>query len=83
MKKLMGTVLPIVLTGCLSGCRSDKDIQAEFVNAQIIKIDTLFRYETNKMQLTFQCQNNIRFVSFVPMNTRYKLGSTYQVLLTK
>jgi hypothetical protein len=87
----MKTITPIlaILVGLcgLCGCYSRKEIQVEMVSAELIKIDTIYRFagddQLPKQQLTWRDDQNTEYVSFVPMKTSYLLGTRMAVLRTR
>lgn len=87
----MKTFIPIVaaLVGVctLCGCYSRREIQVEMVSAELIKIDTIYRFagdaESPKQQLTWRDDQNTEYVSFVPMKTSYLLGTRMAVLRSR
>ena len=83
MKRIIRVALPLAIAGVVTGCNSSREIQADFVTAQLIKVDTIYRYQSNEKQLTWRCQNNVEFVSFVPVSSVYKVGSRFHVLLPR
>lgn len=76
------TVL-IILALPFIACQSSKEVQADFVNAKLEKIDTVYRYQQSEKILKWRVGNNVRFVSFVGLNEQYAIGTIYKVLLTK
>jgi hypothetical protein len=64
-----------------AGCTSTRDIQVEMVNAQLVKIDTVYRQSTQEQQqLTWRDRNNVEYTSYVSMNQHYPIGMTMVVL---
>ena len=64
-------------------CRSSREVQADFVSARLVRIDTIYRLQQSEKVLTWECKNSVNFVSFVGMNENYSVGSTFKVLLPK
>ena len=79
MNKLLGCFVALIFLGCASS----RPIQAEFVNAELIRIDTVYRLPGHQKLLTWRCANHIEIVTFGRINDPHKVGSIYQVLLTK
>jgi hypothetical protein len=80
----MKIVILFIVGSVFVGCRAGREVQAEFVNVQLVKIDTIYRYQKNEIVLTWKCRENVELVSFVsPYEQQYKIGSTYKVLMTK
>jgi hypothetical protein len=75
----------------LGGCFASKDFQADMANAQLIKIDTVMRYNINRVesswkqeqQLTWRDDDNNRYVSYASLNQRFEVGAKMTVLRTR
>ena len=62
-------------------CSPAREINVEVVNAQLIKVDTIFRSSDNpKQQLTWRDSDNIEYISIVSMNRAYQLGTIMNML---
>lgn len=72
-------VLAMIIIAVL-GCRAGKDIQVEFVKAKLIKIDTVQRFNEYEKVLTWQDNNNIRYISFLPMKKQVFVGMEFLVM---
>jgi hypothetical protein len=83
MKSILKTALPLIAISMYTACSLERELQADFVEAELVKIDTVYRYTANEVVLTFKCRNRAEFVSFVPLESAYKVGSVYKVLLVK
>ncbi|HKZ65053.1 MAG TPA: hypothetical protein VJ111_01790 [Chitinophagaceae bacterium] len=76
----MKTILAAMCFLAVIGCNTGKEIQVEMVQAELIRIDTLFRQSNNRKLLTWRDQNNIEYISFVSMNHTYPLGISMIVM---
>ncbi len=78
----MKTILAAIVIGAIvTGCRSSKEINVEMVNAQLIKIDTIYQNTAYpKQQLTWRDKDNIDYVSIVAMNRNYPIGMIVEML---
>jgi uncharacterized protein YxeA len=77
------TLMAIAFAGAVAaiGCTSTKDIQVEMVNAELVKIDTVYRQSSQEQQqLTWRDRNNVEYTSYVSMTQRYPIGMTMVVL---
>ena len=75
--------LPLLLAiVALSGCYSAREIQVEMVSAQLVRIDTVYRYspDEQKQQLTWRDDQNTEYVSFASMRSTYLVGTRMAVL---
>ena len=75
------TVLLLVLVA-LASCYSPREIQVDIVSAQLVHIDTVFRYTNDKSQqlLTWRDNENIEYISYVPLQASYTVGTRMSVL---
>ena len=79
----MKTILAAMCFFAVIGCNNGKEIQVEMVQAELIRIDTLFRQSNERKQLTWRDQDNIEYISFVSMNNTYPLGISMIVMRTR
>ena len=65
----------------IMACGPSKEINVEMVNAQLVKVDTIYRSSENpKQQLTWRDSDNIEYISIVSMNRSYPLGVIMSML---
>jgi hypothetical protein len=76
----MKTILAAIGLVAVIGCNTGKEIQVEMVQAELIRIDTVFRQPNERKQLTWRDQDNIEYISFVSMNHTYPLGISMIVM---
>ena len=76
----MKTIVIAMIIFVLWGCRIDRDIQVEFVKAELIKIDTVRRYPRDEKQLTWLDQNNVRYTSYISIDKHIAVGTTMLVM---
>ncbi len=79
----MKTILAAIGFIVVIGCGTQKEIQVEMVQAELIKIDTIFRQPKEQKLLTWRGQDNVEYISFVSMNQTYSLGTSMMVLRTR
>jgi hypothetical protein len=79
----MKTILVAIGIVAVTGCTSPKQIQVELVNAELIKIDTIFRQTNDLKQLTWKDKDQIQYVSFAAMNEVYPIGTRMLVMRTR
>jgi len=79
MKTMIVLLLALV---ALASCYSPREIQVDIVSAQLVRIDTVFRYVNEKTQqvLTWRDNENIEYVSYVPLQASYTVGTRMSVL---
>ncbi len=66
---VMATAIPIL---DLYSCPGPRELQAEMVSAQLIKIDTAFHYATRSEQmLPWRNENNVDYITYAPMSNYF------------
>jgi hypothetical protein len=76
----MKTIIVTMIIIALFGCRAGRDIQVEFVTAKLIKIDTVHRFNEYEKILTWQANDNTRYVSYLPMKKHVFVGMEFLVM---
>jgi hypothetical protein len=78
----MKTMILLLAIIALAGCYSRKEIQVEMVSAQLIRIDTIYRYAgvQTKQQLTWRDPQNLEFISYAPLETNFIVGTRMAML---
>lgn len=79
----MKTILAMAAIAAFYSCSSPRELQAEMVSAELVKIDTAFRYNNPKQMLTWRDANHVDYVIYAPMNNVFMLGSKMVVLVKK
>ena len=75
----------------LGGCYSSKQFQVEMTNAELIKIDTVTRYDITpaesewkqEQQLTWMDDYKNQYISYASLNERYVVGTKVAVLRSR
>jgi len=78
-------IIPLLAVTALAGCFSSREIQVEMVNAKLVRIDTIHRYSDveSRKQLTWRDNQNMEYVSYVPLESSYAVGTMMAVLRTR
>jgi len=81
----MKTLLFVFTTALLCGCFTSQEVQVDVANAQLVKIDTVYRYPNQQQQLlTWKLlESNTQYFSYAPMASVYSVGSHMMVLVRK
>ena len=81
MKALLG----IMGMALVFACGTAKEIEVDFVNAELVKIDTVYRYPNTYQQvLTWRsADNNVQYVSYTSIYNTYALGSRMVVMVKR
>jgi len=75
----------------LGGCYSSKQFEAEMANAELIKIDTIMRYDISpkesswrqEQQLTWIDEYQNKYISYASLDERYVVGTKVAVLRSR
>jgi len=79
----MKTILAVAIIAALYSCTPQREVQAEMVSAELVKIDTAFRYNSPKQMLTWRDDNHVDYITYAPMNNVFLLGAKMIVLVKK
>ena len=77
----MKTFFILAAIAAFCSCTVRKQVQVEMVNAELIKIDTIHRYQNTEYQLTWRDKYNIDYVTFTPVY--YSLGTRVMVFVRR
>ena len=79
----MKSVILLLAIAAFASCGFPREIQVQMVRAQLIRIDTVYRYPLEEQQLTWKDNENQEYVSFAPINSSYTLGTRMIVMRTR
>ena len=80
----MKTILVIAMVIAMSSCSSPRELQTQIVSAELVKIDTVFRYSNDPKQLlTWRDANRIDYVTYVTLNNSFLVGARMIVLVRR
>lgn len=80
----MKKTLPFLLAAALAGCGTERAIQMNISDAELVKIDTVQRYPNMAEKvLTWRTDDRIDYVTFVPIGSYYTLGSRMKVMIKR
>lgn len=79
----MKTILVVALATTLFGCYADKELELQTVNVQLVKIDTVYRHPANEQVLTWKSEDNVRYISYEPIEKSFVVGSRFTVMMRK
>lgn len=80
MKTVLSAAAAIFI---LTGCYSFKEVQMEMLKAELVRIDTVYRYERQEQVLTWKSEKNTRFVSYAALGPVFTVGSKVTVFVRK
>jgi hypothetical protein len=82
--KSMKTILTVAIVIALLSCSAPREFQAEMVKAELVKIDTVFRYaDPPKQLLTWRDDNLVDYVTYAPLNNYFTIGAKMIVLVKR
>lgn len=73
----------IAAAAAFAGCYSSREVQVDFVNAELVRIDTIYRHPEQHQVLTWQTGDNIRYISYAPINKPFTVGARIAVMVKK
>lgn len=77
----MKTILAGIALVLLCGCFYPRELQAEVVSAQLVKIDTVHRYHNlHQQMLTWKDEYDIQYVSYASLTEKYVVGTRMPML---
>lgn len=79
----MKTLLAVAAIVLFCGCYSYKELQVQMVNAELVRIDTVYRYERQEQVLTWRGADRTHFVSYADMGQEFIVGSRVTVFVKK
>jgi hypothetical protein len=79
----MKKTLPFFLAAVIAGCGTEKAIQMNIEDAQLVKIDTIQRYNASEKLLTWRTSDQIDYVTYVPLASHYTIGSRMKVMIKR
>ena len=66
------------------GCGSEKEVQMNMSDVELVKIDTIQRYPiSNENLLTWRSTDNVDYVTYVPLETYYTIGYKMKVMMRR
>jgi hypothetical protein len=80
----MKTILISAVLAALCSCAANKEVQVQMVNARLVKVDTVYRFNTDpQKQFTWKDENEIEYVTFASLGTSHQIGTKMMVLVRK
>jgi hypothetical protein len=80
----MKAILAVTLSTLCYACFPAREIQAEMVNATLVKVEEVNRYPNVKQKLlTWQTERAVSYVTIEPSSTNIPIGTQTKVLLHK
>ncbi|MDB5253160.1 MAG: hypothetical protein JWP27_2329 [Flaviaesturariibacter sp.] len=77
------STLLILLTFVLTRCAPGRELQAQVVSAELVRIDTVERYNGPQLYLTWKCSNNVTYVTQTTAKANYHVGSQMTMMVQR
>ncbi len=80
----MKTLL-LMLSGTLVyACSTQKEVQVNVIDVELVKIETIQRYpDVEKKLLTWRDNNNVDYITYAPSSAKYTLGTLMKVMVRR
>ena len=82
-QRVMKEILAVGAIAALYSCSPSRELQVKMVSAELVRIDTAFRYNNPKQMLTWRDDNNVDYIIYAPMKNVFLLGSKMMVLVKR
>lgn len=80
----MKTLYAVILCVLCYACFPSREVQAEMVDATLVKVEEVSRYPNTKQKiLTWQTDRSVSFVTFEPSSVNIPVGTHTKVLVQK
>jgi hypothetical protein len=79
----MKAIFTLALAASLCGCYTNREVEVQTINVQLIRIDTIYRHPGLEQVLTWQTDDNVKYVSYENMQKTFTLGSRFTVMIRR
>jgi drug/metabolite transporter superfamily protein YnfA len=76
-------MLSVAALAMLCGCYSYKENQVQMKSAELIRIDTISRYDRQEQVLTWKSQDNMFYTSYAALGPVFIVGSKVTVFVQR
>jgi len=84
MKQTLPLLVAATIAAAIVGCTSEKEVQMDLTDVQLVKIDTIRRYpNAAEKVLTWRGEDQVSYVTFVPIETYYPIGARMKVMVKR
>jgi hypothetical protein len=83
MKHVIPSVAFLLVTFAFTRCTPSRELQAEFVSAELVRIDTVERVNGQQLFLTWRCSNNITYVTQASTKSKFQLGNQMAMMVKR
>lgn len=64
-------------------CSPSEYIEVNFERVRIVKIDTIYRFGSDKLYIVMQSDRGIEYTSYADLKDKYILGTVYLMVVRK
>jgi hypothetical protein len=79
----MKKIAVVLLAVALGSCGAERQIQVDMLGAELIKVDTVYRYPGNEQLLVWKAANDVEYVSYAPLTQPYRVGTRMVVMVRR
>ena len=84
MKQTLPFLVAATIAAAAVGCASEREVQMDLTDVQLVKIDTIQRYpNASEKVLTWRGEDQISYVTVVPIETFYPIGARMKVMVKR
>jgi hypothetical protein len=83
MKQTFPFLMAAVISAFIIGCTEQKEIQMNIADVQLIKIDTVRRFDGMEKLLTWRSDDQVEYVTYVPIEMYYPLGARMKAMIKR
>ena len=66
-----------------SACAAKRDIQVEMVKVELVRVDTIFRFDHKMKMCTWQAPDRLTYYSFERIDNYMPVGTSMRVLVKR
>ena len=79
----MKKVVAILVAVAMGSCTAQQQIQVNMLGAELVKIDTVYRFSGSEQMLVWKTANNVEYVSYAPVSQPYQVGTRLTVMVRR
>lgn len=84
MKKALPFLMAATVATFIVSCSAEREVQMDLTDVQLVKIDTIQRYpNASEKLLTWRGEDQVNYVTFVPIETYYPIGARMKVMVKR
>ena len=80
----MKPLLLLTLAAAMTGCMTQREVQADMIDAKLVQVDMVNRYpESPQKMLRWRTTDNVDYITFEPASVNVPIGAIMKVLVKK